>query len=135
MLLTWFLLLKNVPDENLQQYVTFADVFAETCSDADRSSWPTGSGLSCKGKERILDIYMLQCYQGSGKLLRAAATTKYQRRKVICRQYDHVVAEQSNAAALGNKAFFYPSFDISYTAAYGDEDSYQNEPVQQQGNY
>lgn len=124
----------NIFDENLQQYVKFTDVFAETCSNADRSSWPIGSGLSCKGKERILDIYMLQCYQGSGKLLRAAAT-KYQRRKVICRQYDHVVAEQSNAAALGDKAFFYPSFDISYTAAYGDEDSYQSAPVQQQGNY
>ncbi len=109
--------------------VTFTD-FANTnfCANAqygenDSPRWSAGSGLNCRAKEKVFDVYALRCYQGSGKRLRAA-NTYYQKRKVICRQYNNVSAEYSAAydtiAAYYAKDYFYPSFVLSLGQIYGD---------------
>ncbi len=97
---------------------------ANFCADAkytnsDSPRWSEGSGLSCKAKEKIIDIYALRCYENSGKLLRAA-NTYYQSRKVLCRQYSTVNAEYTatKSSAYG-KHYFFPSFVTSLDREYG----------------
>lgn len=97
---------------------------ANFCADAkytnsDSPRWSEGSGLSCKAKEKIIDIYALRCYENSGKLLRAA-NTYYQSRKVLCRQYSKVNEEYTatKSSAYG-KHYFFPSFVTSLDREYG----------------
>ena len=87
----------------------------DLCSDAswseEEGAWPIGSGLSCKAKEKVIDIYMLSCYEKSGEK-RKGYNTQY--RKVLCRQYDQVSAEYAeipsdNRELLGNR-YFFPDF-------------------------
>lgn len=107
-------------DTSTQENVKFNEVFAETCSSADASSWPAGSGLNCQAKEKVIDIYILRCYQGSGKLLRAAGNY-WQRRKVICRQYSNVYNNEKNSVNdIKDRSFFYPVFDININNSYAD---------------
>lgn len=98
---------------------------ANFCADAkytntDSPRWSEGSGLSCKAKEKIIDIYALRCYENSGKLLRAA-NTYYQSRKVLCRQYSKVNAEytERNSSSAYGKHYFFPSFVTSLDREYG----------------
>lgn len=108
----------DVSDPNGPTIVNYNTVFNETCQNAG-TSWPQGSGLSCKANERIIDVYVLKCYKGSGKLARAAGTY-YQKRKVLCQQYDTVYNNGGHdyIGNINNKYFFYPDFAVSYTAAY-----------------
>lgn len=107
--------------------VDLSDYFANAnfCADAkytnsDSPRWSEGSGLSCKAKEKIIDIYALRCYENSGKLLRAAGTY-YQSRKVLCRQYSKVNAEYIERKSLSayGKHYFFPSFVTSLDREYG----------------
>lgn len=107
-------------DVNSQTPVRFSDVFAETCSSADASNWPAGSGLNCQAREKVIDIYALKCYPGSGKLLRASGDY-WQRRKVICRQYSNVYNNEKNSVNdIKDRSFFYPVFDINISNSYVD---------------
>ncbi|MBQ4493761.1 MAG: hypothetical protein II972_04095 [Elusimicrobiaceae bacterium] len=106
--------------KSTQEIVKFDVIFAETCSNADASSWPAGSGLSCKAQEKVIDVYALKCYPGSGKKIRDTATY-YQTRKVLCRQYSHVHAEKSEVEHIQDRYFFYPDFALTFSAAYDSE--------------
>lgn len=106
--------------------VSLSDFFANAnfCVDAkytnsDSPRWSEGSGLSCKAKEKIIDIYALRCYENSGKRLREA-NTYYQSRKVLCRQYSKVNEEYTTtkSSAYG-KHYFFPSFVTSLDREYG----------------
>lgn len=106
--------------------VDLSDFFANAnfCADAkytnsDSPRWSEGSGLSCKAKEKIIDIYALRCYENSGKLLRAA-NTYYQSRKVRCRQYSTVNAEYNDmSSSVYGKHYFFPSFVTNLNKEYG----------------
>ncbi len=97
--------------------MNFADAVGASCSTA-ASAWPGGSGLSCKEDEIVVDIYALNCYQGSGRLARAGGTW-YQKRTVYCNKYDDVHGnEASNVSQIQDRYFFAPDFVVSFTAAY-----------------
>lgn len=107
-------------DLSTQTQVRFEDVFNETCSSADASNWPAGSGLNCQAREKVIDVYVLKCYPGSGKLLRASGDY-WQRRKVICRQYSNVYNNEKNSVNdIKDRSFFYPVFDINISNSYTD---------------
>ena len=104
-------------DAATTQVVDFTAVFNENCQNAN-SSWPAGSGLSCQAGERVIDIYVLRCYQGSGRLARPAGTY-YQQRQVVCKQYSNVYGHESgNVNQIKDRYFFYPDFALSFSNAY-----------------
>lgn len=88
----------------------------ELCSDAswseEEGGWPIGSGLSCKAKEKVIDIYLLRCYTKSGTKRGKESIVQY--RKVLCRQYNRVSAEYSAIPSanidLLEKRYFFPDF-------------------------
>ena len=101
----------------------FANIFGSSnyCADS-ASSWPKGSGLSCKSTEKVVDVYMLRCPKGSGAKSGGNTITQY--RKVACKQYtavnneynDVLSATNSQGQANGDKflnlsAYFYPEFE------------------------
>lgn len=78
------------------------------------SSWPLGSGLNCKAKETVFDIYSLTCPEGSGELLKSAGEHN-QYREVKCNQSSTISSEYAGLTSpqkniLSNNYFFFPSF-------------------------